>query len=309
MPATQLCETTQVKELVAKAAGLSSSQGNERLKRLVARIVTDICATIEDFDISDSEFWSAVEYIVQLSKQNEAGLLIPGLGIEHFLDLRLDAKEKQCGIEGGTPRTIEGPLYIPNAPLSISHARLDRDPDEGEVLVMKGNVATLAGAPIAGATVEVWHANSKGNYSFFDASQTPFNLRGRIVTEDDGAYSLRTRMPVGYACPPEGPTQALLTKLGRHGRRPAHIHFLVSAPRYRSLTTQINIDGDAYLHDDFAFATREGLIPPISREEAPAAIHTYGLDAPFLQIDFNFVLHEESVGAPASAVERARVQG
>ncbi len=35
----------------------------------------------------------------------------------------------------------------------------------------------------------------------------------------------------------------------------------------RHLTTQINIAGDKYLHDDFAFATREGLIPKIVRHE------------------------------------------
>ena len=51
------------------------------------------------------------------------------------------------------------------------------------------------------------------------------------------------------------PTQQLLDQLGRHGQRPAHIHFFISAPDHRHLTTQINLDGDQYLHDDFAYAT------------------------------------------------------
>ncbi len=67
-------------------------------------------------------------------------------------------------------------------------------------------------------------------------------------------------MPSGYGCPPDGPTQKLLDQLGRHGNRPAHIHFFVSAPGYKHLTSQINLSGDKYLWDDFAFATRDGLI-------------------------------------------------
>ncbi len=51
-----------------------------------------------------------------------------------------------------------------------------------------------------------------------------------------------------------------LDKLGRHGNRPSHVHYFISAPGYRKLTTQFNIEGDKYLWDDFAFATREGLV-------------------------------------------------
>jgi catechol 1,2-dioxygenase len=49
--------------------------------------------------------------------------------------------------------------------------------------------------------------------------------------------------------------------LGRHGDRPAHVHFFIEAPGYRTLTTQINFGDDPRAHDDFAFGTREGLLP------------------------------------------------
>jgi catechol 1,2-dioxygenase len=115
-------------------------------------------------------------------------------------------------------------------------------------------------------------------------------------------------LPSGYACPPDGQTQKLLDQLGRHGNRPAHIHFFVSAPDYRKLTTQINIDGDAYLHDDFAFATRDGLIPEVRRSTDPAAIRARGLNAPFAEITFDFVLHPESAAAPNAVVNRAHAE-
>ncbi len=125
--------------------------------------------------------------------------------------------------------------------------------------------------------MDVWHANTKGGYSFFDPSQSAYNLRRRIETDADGRYRARTIPPRGYGCSPDGPTQQLLTALGRHGNRPAHIHFFVEAPGFRKLTTQINISDDPYLHDDFAFATREGLIPELVRHTDPAEIKARGL--------------------------------
>ena len=68
-----------------------------------------MCRIIEEFDVTPSEFWTACGYLTRLGQANEVGLLVPGLGIEHFLDLLMDEKERRAGLEGGTPRTIEGP--------------------------------------------------------------------------------------------------------------------------------------------------------------------------------------------------------
>jgi catechol 1,2-dioxygenase len=232
-------------------------------------------------------------------------LLVPGLGVETFLDLRMDEAERQAGLAGGTPRTIEGPLYIAGAPLSKDEARLDDGSEQGEVLFMDGQVRDTNGKPVPHAIVDVWHANTLGGYSHFDPSQPKFNLRRRIETDAEGRYKFRSILPSGYACPPGGPTQNLLSMIGRHGNRPAHIHFFVSAPGYRKLTTQINIDGDEYLHDDFAFATRDGLIPAVRRSTDATVINAHGLNAPFAEISFDFVLHAEQDAAPTTIVNRA----
>ena len=137
----------------------------------------------------------------------------------------------------------------------------------------------IVGNPVAGAIVDVWHANSFGFYSFFGPPQSPYNLRRRIETDREGRYRFRSIMPSGYGCPPGSNTEQLLTKLGRHGQRPAHIHFFVTAPGCRQLTTQINIDGDKYLHDDFAFGTRNDLIPPVERVSNAEEIHKAGQKA------------------------------
>ena len=289
-----LLNTSPTKDLLTKLSGLDQPGGNERTKRIVQRVVSDLFKTIEDFDVTPDEFWTAMSYLTEMGQNNEYGLLAAGLGLEHFLDLRFDEKERQAGLEGGTPRTIEGPLYLADAPLFKREARLDQDPESGEVLIMHGQVRDTEGKPVAGAIVDVWHANTKGGYSFFDPSQSPFNLRRRIETDAEGRYRFRSILPSGYGCPPNGSTQKLLNQLGRHGQRPAHIHFFVSAPGYRKLTTQINIAGDAYLYDDFAFATREELIPGVKRNEDPAAARERGLDGPFTEIEFDFTLNQET---------------
>ena len=304
----KLTTTDEVKKFLEIVSGMTTDKGNPRAKKIVHRILTDLFNTIEDLDVQPDEFWAAVDYFNDLGQSMEAGLLAPGLGLEHFLDLRLDAKDAAVGVTLGTPRTIEGPLYVANAPLAKGTARLDDGTDTGEVLFMRGVVRNSDGKPVSGAIVDVWHANTKGMYSFFDKTQSKYNLRRRIETDANGCYEFRTIVPAGYGCPPDGPTQRLLNELGRHGQRPAHIHFFVSAPGHRLLTTQINIAGDKYLYDDFAFATREGLVPKIARQSDANKIRERGLNAPFAEIDFDFTLTRMSQSVPDDTVHRRRVQ-
>lgn len=300
-----LIDTDHVRTLLTRVSGQGNGAGDERLQRIVGRVTEDIFRIIEEFDVTPSEFWTAMGYLTQLGQANEVGLLVPGLGIEHFLDLKIDQQERAAGLAGGTPRTIEGPLWLADAPLSQGEARLDDGTETGEVLFMAGQVTDTQGRPVPHAVVDVWHANTRGGYSFFDPSQQPWNLRRRIETDGEGRYRFRSILPAGYGAPPDGPTQALLSRLGRHAKRPAHVHFFIEAPGFRRLTTQINIDGDAYLHDDFAFATRDGLIPPVERVDDPEQARAHGVNAPFVRIRFDFALQREAAGLPDPVVVRA----
>ncbi|WP_372844284.1 catechol 1,2-dioxygenase [Psychrobacter sp.] len=283
-------------------------QVNPRVQEIVLRIVTDLMQTINDLKITADEYWSGVEFISDLGK--EAGLLSPGLGFDHFMDLMIEEDLKAAGLDGGTVRTIEGPLYVAGAPEEKGFARLDDGTDNGTVLFMQGIVYSEDGKPLSNAKVEVWHANSLGNYSFFDESQSHFNLRRSIITDENGNYAFRSIVPLGYSVPPEGMTQKVLGALGRHGHRPAHIHFFASADGHRKLTTQINIDGDEYLWDDFAFASREGLVPEVTMVEDADKLKEKALDKPYASIDFDFHLVKDIDQAiQGSEVERRRAQG
>ncbi|QDD88288.1 catechol 1,2-dioxygenase [Pseudomonas oryzihabitans] len=302
----RIAHTAEVQKFFETVSGFEQPAGNARMKAIVHRVLTDTIKIIDDLDITTEEFWAAVNYLNVLGARQEAGLVVAGLGLEHYLDLRLDAEDAQQGQVGGTPRTIEGPLYVAGAPLCQGSARLDDGADAGTPLFMQGVVRDVNGQPLAGAIVDVWHANTGGTYSYFDPSQSEFNLRRRIVTDSEGRYRFQSIVPSGYGCPPDGPTQQLLDQLGRHGQRPAHIHFFISAPQHRHLTTQINLAGDQYLHDDFAYATRDELIAQIDFHEDPARAEALGVSGRFAEIEFDFEL--QPTAEPAAQERRERVR-
>ncbi|KII27570.1 catechol 1,2-dioxygenase [Pseudomonas fluorescens] len=302
----KISQTQSVQQFFKEASGQLNDAGNPRAKTLVRRILQDTVKIMEDLNVSPEEFWKAVNYLNELGSRQEAGLLVAGLGLEHYLDLLMDAKDEESGKTGGTPRTIEGPLYVAGAPLSKNEARLDDGSSDGIVLFMKGQVKDLDGNPVANAIVDVWHANTSGTYSYFDPAQTEFNLRRRIETDAQGNYRFRSIVPSGYGCPPDGPTQKLLDQLGRHGQRPAHIHFFISAPGYRHLTTQINLSGEEYLHDDFAYATRNELIAEIRFFDDKAAARAYGIEGRFAEIEFDFAIQSSGSAEEQKRMERVR---
>ena len=297
-------------DALVKTMNVDTATGSvdARTQQIVVRLLGDLFQAIEDLDLSQSEVWKGIETIIDIAKADEFALMGSAVGLEHFLDLRADEADVKAGLAGGTPRTIEGPLYVAGAPESTGFARMDDGSEEGKIptLIIEGTVTDTDGQIIEGAKVEVWHANSLGNYSFFDKSQSDFNLRRSIMSDQDGKYVALTTMPVGYGCPPEGTTQFVLNKLGRHGNRPSHVHYFVSAPGYRKLTTQFNIEGDQYLWDDFAFATREGLVATAVDITDEAEIARRGLTGPFKHIQFNVELVKDQAAAPSTEVERRR---
>jgi len=269
---TSFVKTPAIQDLLDRVAGTASDQGDPRVKAILRELVESLMVLIVKHDISENEVWGAVNFLQ--GGAGEFGLLMPGVGLEHFLDLYMDAKDAEAGKSGGTPRTIEGPLYVEGAPLVDNDTNLTDDPDDTSTLYMAGRITGPDGEPVRHAILHVWHANSKGFYSHFDPTheQTPFNNRRRIRLGDDGRYAFHSKMPNGYSVPPGGASDQLMQVLGRHGNRPAHVHFFIEAPGYRQLTTQINFGDDPFAADDFAFGTREGLLPVPNRQGDTAHI-------------------------------------
>lgn len=171
-------------EALVKKLNVDTAKGavDKRVQDVVVRLLTDLFKAIEDLDLTQTEIWKGLEYITDSGKSNELGLLAAGLGLEHFLDLRADEADAKAGVVAGTPRTIEGPLYVSGAPETVGFARMDDGSEsaKADTLFIEGNVRDTDGNLIEGAKVEIWHANSLGNYSFFDKSQSDYNLRRTI---------------------------------------------------------------------------------------------------------------------------------
>ncbi|RYN42517.1 hypothetical protein AA0112_g1201 [Alternaria arborescens] len=162
-----------------------------------------------------------------------------------------------------TSTAILGPFYRQNAPkLPMGSCIVSKEINEqGDRTFMHGTVTDFkTGQPIEGAVVDVWHTAPNGLYEQQDPDQPEMNLRGRLTTGKDGKYSFYCLRPVPYPIPFDGPAGEVLKALDRHPFRPAHIHFLLTAPGYKPIVTQIFDRTSKYIDDDAVFAVKDSLL-------------------------------------------------
>ena len=145
--------------------------------------------------------------------------------------------------------------------------------------------------PLPGASVDVWQADADGYYDVQRPGEMDAgDLRGRFTADGDGGFSFRTIVPSHYPIPNDGPVGRLLRQTGRHEFRPAHIHFEVSAPGMRTVTTHVFVDGSPFLDSDTVFGVKESLIHDFAEVDDPARAAQFGLPNPFRHLHFPVVL-------------------
>jgi catechol 1,2-dioxygenase len=91
------------------------------------------------------------------------------------------------------------------------------------------------------------------------------NLRGIFTTKPDGSFNFRSVKPAGYPVPIDGPTGALLGAQKRHNMRPAHLHFLIHKPGYKTIASQVYDPEDPHLETDSQFGVTRALIGNFER--------------------------------------------
>ena len=139
-------KTAPIQALLDRASGIGQDGGDTRLKAIMRDLIEAAMTVIVKYDIDESEVWRAVDFCQQGA--GEYGLIMPGIGLEHFLDLYMDAKDAEAGLTGGTPRTIEGPLYVEGAPIVEGDVDLTSDPDDTDTLYMTGRIPGPEGEPV-----------------------------------------------------------------------------------------------------------------------------------------------------------------
>ncbi|MFM2356735.1 MAG: hypothetical protein RLZZ528_2471 [Pseudomonadota bacterium] len=225
--------------------------------RMIAEHAFAIAATLR---VTPDELDAAVQFLTDVgyatdARRQEWVLLADVFGLSDGVLDRDGAKKA-----GVTPSTLPGPFYRPDAPRLPLGVDLCRN-GEGAPLTVRGRVSDANGVGLAGADVEVWHANAEGRYENQDPdSQPEHNLRGRFLADAEGRFHFRTIRPGGYALPDDGPVGQLARRLGLSLDRPAHIHFAVNAVGYRRLVTAIFDGSDPAIDRDALFAVKPGLV-------------------------------------------------
>jgi catechol 1,2-dioxygenase len=228
---------------------------NPRVAEVVQPLIDEIRRSILAREITREEWGVAVAFLLEIGATGEMPLFL-----DAFFEATVDVSANRAS--SASPSAIEGPYYVPGAPMLAPPCVMPQREDEpGEPLLFTGSVKSADGGPVT-ALLDVWQSDGTlpGTYSNIHGDQPDFNLRGRFYTDERGQFELRTIQPVPYTIPFDGPTGRLLMALGRHPWRPAHIHVKVSAEGYRTLTTQIYFTGDQYLDSDSANAVKDELV-------------------------------------------------
>jgi catechol 1,2-dioxygenase len=227
---------------------------NERMLDVVEDIERTLLELIRKHHITHDEYRAATDLIIASINEGEESLLA---------DVFFEAEATDVANIGrrGSPIAIEGPFYLAGAPhLERPYVMPQRPDERGEPLVFRGTVYSIDGAPLAGAELDIWHADADGLYSNVHPGIPDWNLRGRLRTGDDGSFEVRTILPPPYEIPKHGATGRVLSGLGRHFFRPAHVHLKVWAPHHEELTSQLYFAAGEYLDNDVANAVRDGLV-------------------------------------------------
>ncbi len=222
-----------------------------RTKEILSSLVRHLHAFVRETRLTEKEFQEAIGIINAIGQKttpshNEAMLLAGSLGVSNLV----------CLLNNGA----KGTRPTQAAPLCNNNDSLLRSATPGPELHFKGWVKDENGQPIAGVEVEVWHSSPVGLYENQDASQAEMNLRGRFGTLADGSFSFRSVKPAGYPVPTDGPTGALLRAQKRHNYRPAHLHFLIHKPGFKTIASQVYDPDDPHLETDSQFAVTKALI-------------------------------------------------
>jgi len=159
-----------------------------------------------------------------------------------------------------TTANLMGPFWRQDAPRMASGASLLRSPTAGVPIFVNAWVHDRQGLPVADAQVDVWHTSDEGFYENQDPEQADMNLRGTFTTDAQGHIAFQSIKPAGYPIPLSGPVGALLRAQGRHNMRPAHIHFMINKPGYKTQFSQVYSSDDPFLETDVQFAVTQALV-------------------------------------------------
>ena len=289
--ATTKVRPTTEDDITAEVLRRFDATEDPRLKQIMQSLVKHIHAFLKDVQLQESEWWKGIEFLTKTGqmcsdRRQEFILLSDTLGVSMVTDLISNRKPT-----GATESTVFGPFHREGAPEKKYGDSIIGADRHGMVTYMSGRVLDLHGKPIVGAELDVWQAAADGLYDVQDSSLQEMNMRGKFKADKDGRYLVVTTRPVAYQIPSDGPVGQMLAATNRHPWRPAHVHFVVSAPGYSPVTTHVFDSIDKYLDGDAVFGVKNSLITEFTEHKTKdAAAEKFGAEPPFCTCEFDFVL-------------------
>lgn len=275
-----------------------------RTREILQSLVRHLHGFAREVGLTETEWQRGIEFLTRVGhtttdQRQEFILLSDVLGLS-MLTVGLN----QPADPGVTESTVFGPFFVEGSP----HIPLGGDLAQGapgHPCWIDGTVRDTRGAPVPGARLEVWEADEEGLYDVQrDTGQTM--ARGHLFADADGGYRFWSVRPSAYPIPDDGPVGDLLRAGGRGPMRPAHVHFMVTAPGHRTLVTHIFAAGDPYLDDDAVFGVKQSLVVDFAEQPAgTAAPDGTVVDTPWYRASFDIVLADDPAASAGTGGGRA----
>jgi protocatechuate 3,4-dioxygenase beta subunit len=253
--------------LTEKAVKAYAGIEDARLREVLASLIRHLHGCVKEVRPTEQEWelaWTFMKRTAEFTgdERNEFLLLADVIGVSQLVEV-IGHERSQSAVGFA----LVGPFYRANAPFRQRGESGASTDTAGDRVRISGKVYDLeSGNPLAGAVLDVWQAATNGLYENQDETQPDYNLRGQFRTDEAGTFELVALMPTPYPVPTDGPVGELLRVAKRSVFRPAHIHFIVSAPGYETLITQVFVDGDEKIDSDVVFTASDNMIGKFQRD-------------------------------------------
>lgn len=274
--------------------GYVAEDTSPRMREIMHSLVKHMHEFAKETNLTHEEWRAGIAFLegcaaIESEDRHEFILASDVLGMSSLVDMINSNPE-------ATSSSVLGPFHVSGAPPLAIGGDMKRHYG-GPILMAEGVIKDTDGNPIPGAQLDIWQTAPNGLYASQDEEQDTYSFHGLMTVGEDGRYAFTTVKPVEYTVPSDGPVGDILRACGRHPWRPSHLHYIVTAPGYKSLVTEIFPDDDPYLDEDTVFGVRSDLV--MKYIEKPASDFPEGMeisgkvDEPFLYVEFDVVLAAE----------------
>ena len=271
--------------------GYVAEDADPRLREIMGSLVKHLHDFARETNLTHEEWRAGIAFLegcaaIESEDRHEFVLASDVLGMSSLIDMLHSSPE-------ATSSSVLGPFHISGSPPLAYGGDMKRHYG-GPILLAEGVIKDTEGNPIPGAQLDIWQTAPNGLYASQDEEQDTYSFHGLMTVGEDGRYAFTTVKPVEYTVPSDGPVGDILRACGRHPWRPSHLHYIVTAPGYAPLVTEIFPDDDPYLDQDTVFGVRDDLV--MKYIEKPASDFPEGMeisgkvDTPFLYVEFDVTL-------------------